>query len=163
MARSQAAIAGVAEWAPQRVWDRPMFALEAMAELAAEALADAGLDKREVDGLVIGHVPESPMFGPSAAAEYLAVRANFAETVDLGGASACGMIWRAAAAIELGAGETALVLCPMVPAPPPEGDESRKMLRYLPFGPDGRGNFHDNEDAINEIIANSASNGSPGA
>ena len=41
-------------------------------------------------------------------------------------------------------------------------DETRKMLRYLPFGPDGRGNFHDNEDAINEIIANSASNGTPG-
>ena len=99
-----------------------MFALEACAKLAAEALADAGIDKREVDGLVLGHVPESPMFGPSAAAEYLAVRANFAETVDLGGASACGMIWRAAAAIELGVCETALVLCPMVPAPPPASE-----------------------------------------
>jgi acetyl-CoA acetyltransferase len=99
-----------------------MFALEAMAELAAEALADAGLEKREVDGLVLGHLPESPLFGPSAAAEYLAVRANFAETVDLGGASACGMLWRAAAAIELGVCETALVLCPMVPAPPPASE-----------------------------------------
>jgi acetyl-CoA acetyltransferase len=98
-----------------------MFALEACAELAADALADAGIEKREVDGLVLGFVPESPMFGPSAAAEYLAVRANFAETVDLGGATACGMIWRAAAAIEVGACETVLVLCPMVPAPPAEG------------------------------------------
>ena len=116
-----AAIAGLAEWAPQRVWDRPMFALEAAAELAADALADAGIEKGEVDGIVIGHVPESPMFGPSAAAEYLAIRANFAETVDLGGASACGMIWRAAAAIELGICETVLVLCPMVPRrSPPE-------------------------------------------
>jgi hypothetical protein len=41
-----------------------MFALEACAELAADALADAGIDKREVDGLVLGHIPESPMFGP---------------------------------------------------------------------------------------------------
>jgi acetyl-CoA acetyltransferase len=96
-----------------------MFALEACAELAAAALADAGIDKREVDGLVVGHIPESPLFGPSAAAEYLALRANFAETVDLGGATACGMIWRAAAAIELGVCETVLVLCPMVPPPPP--------------------------------------------
>jgi acetyl-CoA acetyltransferase len=116
-----------------------MFALEAMAELAAEALADAGIDKREVDGLVLGHVPESPMFGPSAAAEYLAVRANFAETVDLGGASACGMIWRAAAAIELGVCETALVLCPMVPAPPPDGADSRKMSMPIYLGGDAWG------------------------
>ncbi len=139
MGRRAAAIAGLAEWAPQRVWPRPMFALEAMAELAADALADAGIDKREVDGLVLGHVPESPMFGPSAAAEYLAVRANFAETVDLGGASACGMIWRAAAAIELGVCETALVLCPMVPAPPASGADPRKMSMPIYLGGDAWG------------------------
>src|SRR5215510_6826238 len=127
MARRAAAVVGIAEWKPLRVWDRPMFGLEACAELAAEALADAGIDKREVDGLVVGHIPESPMFGPSAAAEYLAVRANFAETVDLGGATACGMIWRAAAAIELGVCETVLVLCPMVPPPPPDGAGARKL------------------------------------
>ena len=136
MGRRAAAIAGLAEWAPKRVWDRPMFGLEACAELAADALADAGIDKREVDGLVVGHIPESPMFGPSAAAEYLAVRANFAETVDLGGATACGMIWRAAAAIELGVCETALVLCPMVPPPPPDGADSRKMSMPIYLGGD---------------------------
>ena len=139
MGRRAAAIAGLAEWAPQRVWDRPMFALEACAELAADALADAGIDKREVDGLVLGHVPESPMFGPSAAAEYLAVRANFAETVDLGGATACGMIWRAAAAIELGVCETVLVLCPMVPPPPPDGADARKMSMPIYLGGDAWG------------------------
>jgi len=116
-----------------------MFGLEACAELAAEALADAGIDKREVDGLVLGHIPESPMFGPSAAAEYLAVRANFAETVDLGGASACGMIWRAAAAIELGVCETVLVLCPMVPAPPPDGPQAGAMKMPIYLGGDAWG------------------------
>ena len=116
-----------------------MFALEACAELASEALADAGIAKREVDGLVLGHVPESPMFGPSAAAEYLAVRANFAETVDLGGATACGMIWRAAAAIELGVCETVLVLCPMVPPPPPDGADTRKMQMPIYLGGDAWG------------------------
>lgn len=139
MGRRAAAIAGLAEWAPKRVWDRPMFALEAAAELAAGALADAGIEKREVDGLVVGFVPESPMFGPSAAAEYLAVRANFAETVDLGGATACGMIWRAAAAIELGVCETVLVLCPMVPAPPPEGEGAAKMSMPIYLGGDAWG------------------------
>jgi acetyl-CoA acetyltransferase len=139
VARKAAAIAGLAEWAPKRVWDRPMFGLEACAELAEGALADAGIDKREVDGLVIGFVPESPMFGPSAAAEYLAIRANFAETVDLGGATACGMIWRAAAAIELGVCETALVLCPMVPSPPPDGADLRKMAMPIYLGGDAWG------------------------
>jgi len=137
--RRAAAIAGLAEWAPKRVWDRPMFSLEASAELAEGALADAGIDKREVDGLVVGFVPESPMFGPSAAAEYLAVRANFAETVDLGGATACGMIWRAAAAIELGVCETVLVLCPMVPAPPPEGAQAGAMKMPIYLGGDAWG------------------------
>ena len=67
--RRAAAIAGLAEWAPQRVWDRPMFSMEATAELAALALADAGIEKSEVDGLVLGAVGESPMFAPSAVAE----------------------------------------------------------------------------------------------
>ena len=120
MGRRAAAIAGLAEWRPLRVWDRPMFMLEACAQLAAEALADAGIEKGEVDGLVIPPVWESPMFGPSAAAEYLGIRANFGEVVDLGGASGAGMVWRAAAAIEVGACDTCLVLCPTLPPPPPE-------------------------------------------
>jgi acetyl-CoA acetyltransferase len=139
MGRKAAAIAGLAEWAPKRVWDRPLFALEAAAELAEGALADAGIAKREVDGLVVGFVPESPMFGPSAAAEYLAVRANFAETVDLGGATACGMIWRAAAAIELGVCETVLVLCPMVPPPPADGPQAGALKMPIYLGGDAWG------------------------
>jgi acetyl-CoA acetyltransferase len=118
MGKRAAAIVGLAEWAPQRRWDRPMFSMEAAAELAALALADAQVEHGELDGLVTGPVFESPMFGPSALAEYLGVRANFAEMVDLGGASPAGMIWRAAAAIEVGACETVLVVCTTVPPPP---------------------------------------------
>jgi acetyl-CoA C-acetyltransferase len=123
MGKQAAAIAGLAEWAPQRVWDRPMFSMEAAAELSAEALTDAGIEKDEVDGLVMGTVFESPMFGPSAMAEYLGVCSNFNEIVDLGGASAAGMLWRAAAAIELGICETVLVICTTVlpPIPPSRG------------------------------------------
>lgn len=117
MGKRDAAIVGLAEWAPQRRWDRPMFSMEAAAELAALALADAGVEHGEVDGLVSGPVFESPMFAPSALAEYLGVRANFAEIVDLGGASPAGMIWRAAAAIEVGACDTVLVVCTTVPPP----------------------------------------------
>ncbi len=139
MSKRAAAIAGLAEWKPERVWPRPMFSLEASAELAALALMDAGIEKGEVDGLCLGGVYESPMFGPSAAAEYLGVHANFAEHVDLGGATAAGMVWRAAAAIEVGACETVLVLCPSVPPPPREGGGARKMEMPIYLGGDAWG------------------------
>lgn len=96
-----------------------MFSMEAAAELGAMALADAGMEHSEIDGLVTGPVFESPMFAPSALAEYLGVRANFAEVVDLGGATPAGMIWRAAAAIEVGVCDTVLVVCTTVPSPSP--------------------------------------------
>jgi len=133
MGKRAAAIAGYAEWKPARVWDQPMFATEAAAELAVQALSDAGIEKAEVDGLVMAPLRESPMFAPSALAEYLGIRSNFNEVVDLGGATACGMVWRAAAAIEVGACETALVLCPSVPQPRPSGNipGSIRMPAYM--------------------------------
>jgi acetyl-CoA acetyltransferase len=139
MAKREAAIVGITEWKPERLWPRPMFSLEACAELAALALEDAGVEKREVDGLCVGSVYESPMFGPSAAAEYLGVRANFAETVDLGGATSAGMLWRAAAAIEVGACETVLVLCPSIVPPRPDGAARGKMDFPIYLGGDAWG------------------------
>ena len=50
MPKRSAALVGFTEWAPQRNWPRPMFGMEAAAELAAEALGDAGVEKDEVDG-----------------------------------------------------------------------------------------------------------------
>lgn len=132
-------IVGLSEWAPQRVWPEPMFSLEAYARLAAEVLEDAGFEKDAVDGLVVQSVYESPMFGPSAVAEYLGIRTDFAETVDLGGASACGMIWRAAAAISLGACETCLVLCPSVPPPSRRGLARGKMSFPIYLGAEAWG------------------------
>lgn len=128
MAKRSAALVGFTEWAPKRQWDRPMFGMEAAAELAAEALADAGIAKDEVDGLVIGGLQESPLFAPLAMAEYLGIRGHFAELVDLGGASSAGMVWRAAAAIEVGICETVLILVPSVPPPPEAGGSPEKMI-----------------------------------
>ena len=119
MGKRAAAVAGFVEWTPQRVWPKPTFGMEAAAQLASEVLADAGIEKHEVDGFLTGGLMESPMFAPSALAEYLGLRSNFSEIVDLGGATAAGMVWRAAAAIEVGACETVLVLCPSLPPPPP--------------------------------------------
>ena len=73
MGKRHAALVGFTEWAPQRVWDRPMFGMEACAALAAEALEDAGIEKGAVDGLVSGGLQDSPMFSPLALAEYLGI------------------------------------------------------------------------------------------
>ena len=105
-----------------------MFSMEACAKLASEALSDAGIDKGEVDGLVIGGLQESPLFPPLALAEYLQIQANFGEVVDIGGASSAGMIWRAAAAIEIGLCETVLVLVHSTPAPVEAGGDAAKMI-----------------------------------
>ncbi|QRY54689.1 thiolase family protein [Mycolicibacterium septicum] len=88
------------------------FTLEQWALLAAAALEDAGLSAEQVDGIVTSHLGESEIFVPSTVAEYLGVRANFAELLDLGGASAAGMVWRAAAAIELGLCDVVLCALP---------------------------------------------------
>jgi len=141
MSLRTAAIAGLTEWKPERVWTRPMFTMEAMAQLASELLDDTGIDKEEVDGLVIGGAMDSPMFAPSAVAEYLGVRSNFNEVVDLGGATAAGMIWRAAAAVQLGLCDVVLVLVPSVPPPPPPagGGMGSKMVMPAYLGGDAWG------------------------
>lgn len=128
MGKRSAALVGFTEWTPQRQWDQPMFSMEACAKLASEALSDAGVDKGEVDGLVIGGLQESPLFPPLALAEYLQIQANFGEVVDIGGASSAGMIWRAAAAIEIGLCETVLVLVHSTPAPVEAGGDAAKMI-----------------------------------
>ncbi len=108
-----------------------MFGMEAASRLAAEVLADAQIEKDEVDGLVFGGTLESPLFAPLAMAEYLGMPVRFGEVVDLGGATSAGMVLRAAMAIEVGLAETVLVLAPSVPPPPEAGGGAAKM--ELPF------------------------------
>ncbi|BDM64284.1 transporter [Shewanella sp. NFH-SH190041] len=119
-----AAIVGAAQYKPEKYQSAPqMFHLQQVADLARLALRDAGMGIDELDGLVI-HGPqfhEASIFVPAMAAEYLGIELNFAEVVDLGGCTSVGMIWRAAAAIEMGLCEA--VLC-VIPA------------RMAPFGPD---------------------------
>jgi acetyl-CoA acetyltransferase len=112
--RGEAAIVGYVELPPERMSKASPapFTLEQWAELSADALADAGLTGEVVDGIVTSHLAESEIFVPSTIAEYLGVGANFAELVDLGGASAAGMVWRAAAAVELGLCDVVLCVLP---------------------------------------------------
>lgn len=112
--QGDAAIVGYVELPSERLSKASPapFTLEQWALLAAAALEDAGLSAEQVDGIVTSHLGESEIFVPSTVAEYLGVRANFAELLDLGGASAAGMVWRAAAAIELGLCDVVLCALP---------------------------------------------------
>jgi len=116
--RGEAAIVGVADWKPERKYEGPRVPmLEQIAELTRLALADAGIEAAEVDGLVTPMVAETRGFVPATVAEYLGLEVNFAEKVDLGGANAVGMVWRAAAAIELGLCNVVVCAIPARPTP----------------------------------------------
>lgn len=96
-----AAVVGVAELAPVRdTGDATELSLSA--EIATAALADAGLGLHELDGLLTHPMDVAARLIPSTVAEYLGLQLRYGESVDLGGASAVGMVWRAAAAIERG-------------------------------------------------------------
>lgn len=120
--RGEAAVVGYVELKPEKKPSGPpLTSIEQWAQLTRLALADAGIDKREVDGIVTSSIAESGMFGPATLAEYMGLELGFAESIDLGGASAAGAVWRAAAAIELGAADVVVCAFPGGPLPsPPE-------------------------------------------
>ncbi|MCA9503013.1 MAG: thiolase family protein [Myxococcales bacterium] len=120
--KGDAAIVGIADWKPERKpTTKPSFMLEQWAELARLALEDAGIEPGEVDGLVTPRIAESHHFVPATVAEYCGFAVHFAEIVDLGGANAVGMVWRAAAAIEVGLANVVVCVIPMRPTPAPPG------------------------------------------
>jgi acetyl-CoA acetyltransferase len=116
--RGEAAVVGYAEYPHQRKYTGPRkFTLEQWADLAYLALADAGLGIGDVNGMVCSDIREAGMFTPATIVEYLGRPVNFAERIDLGGATAVGMIWRAAAAIELGICDVVVCALPSLPVP----------------------------------------------
>ena len=118
--QGRAAIVGYAQYRPEKLSSAPKaLHLDQVADLARMALADAGVAPRQIDGLVLtsAYFGEARHLVPAMAAEYLGLKLNFGEVVDLGGASAVGMAWRAAAAIELGLCEA--VLCVIQARLPP--------------------------------------------
>jgi acetyl-CoA acetyltransferase len=122
-----AAIVGTAQYKPQRRFDGPpAFALDQVADLAGLAMADAGLKPEQIDGLCLISVgfSEVRMFIPAMVGEYLGLKLNFGEIVDLGGASAVAMAWRAAAAIEMGLCQAVLCVIQARPGPPDPQRES---------------------------------------
>src|SRR5699024_8120163 len=101
---SKAAITGLAEFAPRRLRDLTGVGtcLEQMSTLAVEAVTDGGLTLADVDGLVMGRIPEAEHFVPATIIEYLGLETRYSALMDLGGASAVSGLIRAAMAIATG-------------------------------------------------------------
>jgi acetyl-CoA C-acetyltransferase len=101
--KNQAAAIGFAELKPSKDAPPDITPLSLMARLTAEAIADAGLEKSDIDGFLVGMPSAEPGFiYPASAAEVLGLNPRMLNVVDIGGASPAGMIWRAAAAIQSG-------------------------------------------------------------
>jgi acetyl-CoA C-acetyltransferase len=111
--RGEAAIIGIAELPAERRPTRPqLLTLDQYALLAKTVIEDAGVDPACVNGLLTHGIAESAMFAPATLCEYLGLPLDFGERVDLGGATSAGMVWRAAAAVELGACDAVLAVVP---------------------------------------------------
>ncbi|HEY6395193.1 MAG TPA: hypothetical protein VIX12_07220, partial [Candidatus Binataceae bacterium] len=107
--KGKAAAIGIGELKPLKE-PGDATALGLMAQVSAEAIADAGLEKKDIDGFLVGVPFSDPgMLYPASAAEVLGLNVRMLNQVDIGGASGAGMIWRAAAAID--AGMCNAVLC----------------------------------------------------
>ncbi|GAB3627909.1 thiolase [Pandoraea terrae] len=136
--QGNAALVGAAQYKPEKYASAPrMFHLAQVAELAGMALADAGMALSDIDGLAIvgPHFHEATTFVPAMVGEYLGVPLNYAEVVDLGGASSVAMVWRAAAAIELGLCNTVLCVIPARMAPMGEDhDHVAEVIKSSRFG-----------------------------
>jgi len=110
MTERTAVIAGVAESdAVGRVPDATVLQLQA--EAAANALADAGLEKETIDGVFAqgSGLRERYHFPQLTVAEYLGLEPAIASSNDLGGASAFGHLQYAILAVEAGLCDAALI------------------------------------------------------
>lgn len=91
--------------------DRDIWVL--CAEVFESLLERTGIEKAEIDGLVMSGSTATGaggMFWAQSTADQLGLEVDFLEQVHTGGCSAVGSVARAAAAIEVGLCETALVL-----------------------------------------------------
>jgi acetyl-CoA acetyltransferase len=81
------------------------------ADAARKALADAGIDRRAVDGVLASHAFASPFHRFSVAfSEYFGIQPAFSNTLQVSGATAATLFSVAAAAVTAGLAETVLVV-----------------------------------------------------
>ena len=106
--RNRAVIVGVGESDIGRL--PHMSGLGLNAQAARRALDDAGLNHREVDGLLTAYSFTEPYFMlGSVLAEYLGLQPTYGSSIVAGGASPTVMLHHAAQAVATGAAEVVLV------------------------------------------------------
>ena len=97
-------IAGVAETPLGKVPDHTELSMVALA--AREALAEAGMTLRDVDGVFVNYMGEE---GSVQVGEYLGIQPRIGDSSDLGGASFEAFVHHAMLAVEAGHCEVALI------------------------------------------------------
>lgn len=129
MALHDSVIAGYAETKIVTNAGRDLFDIHA--ELTESLLTGAGIEKDEVDGLVMASTIHAAgmAFWAQSTAEMLGLEVDFCEQVHTGGCSAVGAVARAAMAIDLGLCDVVLVLNADKAAGP-------NTFRDLSFGPE---------------------------
>lgn len=107
--RGRAAVVGFAELQPTKQ-PEGRTPLGLITEVSLQALEDARIEPADVDGVVVcPAMMQYSMLWPSVVAEHLGIAPSYLEFVDLGGATSCAMVARAATAIANGQATT--VLC----------------------------------------------------
>ena len=82
--------------------------LDLMSEAAAAALADAGLERGDIDGLVCGYSTTMPhIMLATVFAEHFGVRPTYAHAIQMGGATGFGLVMLAHLLIRAGANVSA--------------------------------------------------------
>lgn len=142
---AQASILGIGELKPV-LRAEGLISLDLLAEAAALAIQDAGLQKSDIDGLLVCPPSEDSYFlWPSQVAEYLQLAPVFMNMVELGGASAAATIARAALMVQTGICRYCLCLSGGIWDPQVFNTREGKMavmsqaeIDYeLPYGPMG--------------------------
>ena len=85
--------------------------LDLMSEAAAAALADAGLERGDVDGLICGYSTTMPhIMLATVFAEHFGLRPTYAHAVQVGGATGFAMVMLAHLLVDSGAARRVLVV-----------------------------------------------------
>lgn len=131
MNRSERAqIVGIYEHPTRKAPDKTVAQLHA--EVAAGALADAGLTVRDVDGYFCAG--DAPGLGALSMAEYMGLRLRHVDTTEIGGPSYISHLNHAALAIA--AGKCSVALITLAGRPRSESSSGKSMRVYSADAPD---------------------------